>query len=146
MVEQDGSEPAHHAERMPEADEHPAEHEDGKGTGAPEEQDTGDEEGRGGGEGRPQAAAREHARRHVADHARKAEGAGEDAELPVGERLRPGNLGQEGPEGADTDGVGEHHQAQQRGAAAPVHAPITDRTAGRSTRERTVACPSWAGG
>jgi len=79
------------------------------------------ERGRGG-ERRPEPTPREQPRRHIRDHAGEAEAPGEEPELPVGEALRAGDLGKERSECADTDGVREHHQAQQRRAGAGHYA------------------------
>ena len=144
LVEQDRREPGNHPEAVTEADEHAPQDEDGKRAGAPQEEHPRDQERGRGGERRPEPTPREQPRRHIRDHAGEAEAPGEKPELPVGEALRAGDLGKERPECADTDGVREHHQAQQRRAGA-AHAAIRARMGGPSTRGRRAACRRWAG-
>ncbi len=125
LVEQDRREPGNHPEAVAEADEHAPQDEDGKRAGAPQQEHPRDQERGRGGERRPEPAPREQPRRHIRDHAGEAEAPGEEPELPVGEALRAGDLGKERSECADTDGVREHHQAQQRRAGA-AHAAIRE--------------------
>ena len=105
---------------------------DGKRPGAHDEQEPRDENRGGGYERRREPARHQRPCGHGCGHARKAESGRGHPQLPVGERLRPADLRQEGAEGAHTEGVTEEEHAEEAGPVEPEEAPLTPHLKERS--------------
>jgi len=81
----------------------------------------------------PESPGDQRAHRHGGHHAGKAEGARDETQLPVGERLGPADLGQQRTEGAYAEGVAEEENEEETVA---VEREGTERA--RHLNERSV--------
>src|SRR4030095_11432566 len=113
---EDGGEAAPHDQRVREPGEQPAQHQHRQRSRGGQQQHAGEQRDRREGERGGEPARGERTHRPVGGHAREAKRAGEEAELPVGQSLGPGDLGQQRAEGADADRGGENDEDQQRRA------------------------------
>jgi len=116
-----------HGQRVRHPEEQATGDEDPEGAAAHEEEQPGDEHERRGRERGAEPSSHEGARRHGRGHAGEPEGAGEEADLPVGHPLRPGDLRQERVEAPEPERIAEEQDGEQpdpgpqKGAARAPH-------------------------
>jgi hypothetical protein len=119
---QDRGEPRQRGERVAGAHERAAEQERAERAAADDEQRAGEQRERSQRQRSGQVVRDEEPDRYVRQHARQTEGAGDSAELPVGELGGGAELGQQRRKSADGHRVGGDDQAQQNDQAPCWHA------------------------
>jgi hypothetical protein len=136
---------ADHHQGVSEPGEDSPQHQDRQRARGGEHQRAGEQGHRREGQGDREAVRRERAHRQIGGHAREPEGAREHSELPVGQALGAGDVGQERAEGADADRAREDHEAQQGRARESILAHpgrrLRARMDARATTDRRTACP-----